>query len=55
MPKPFINARHIDGPMLAMSDDQVHWLSPWERLLFWLGLTDAATLDAKYRGKRFLS
>lgn len=39
---------HVDGPLLRMRDGQLHWLTPWERLLFWLGRTDAETLERKW-------
>ena len=46
---PTINRRHIDGPLLVFSDGQLHWLTPWERLLLAIGLTDAARLQARRR------
>ena len=46
---PSINRGHIDGPLLHFSDGQLHWLTPWERLLLWLGKTDAAKLQRKLR------
>lgn len=47
--KPSIQISHIDGPLLYFSDGQLHWLTIWERLLFSLGLTDAARLECKHR------
>jgi hypothetical protein len=47
--KPSIQPNHIDGPLLHFSDGQLHWLTPWERFLLWLGKTDAATLQRKLR------
>jgi hypothetical protein len=46
---PFINARHIDGPLLFFRDGQMHWLTLWERIQYHLGLTDALMLERKYR------
>jgi hypothetical protein len=46
---PSIQANHIDGPLLHFSDGQLHWLGLWERLLFWLGRTDAERLQKKLR------
>jgi hypothetical protein len=46
--EPYIQRRHVDGPLLCMSDGGLHWLTLWERLLFGLGLIDARTLDLKY-------
>jgi hypothetical protein len=47
--EPHINWKHIDGPLLYTSDCGLEWLSPWDRLLFALGLTDINRLDRKYR------
>jgi len=38
-----------DGPLLTFSDGQMHWLTPWERILLALGLTDAEGLQRKRR------
>lgn len=46
---PSIQPKHIDGPFLHFSDAQMHWLSPWERILFFFGLTDAEKLQRKLR------
>lgn len=45
--QPYINWRHIDGPLLYRSDGQLHWLTLWERFRCWLGLDDALTLNRK--------
>ena len=47
--RPSIEANHIDGPMLRFRDGQVHWLTLWERFLFWVGKTDAEKLERKHR------
>ena len=39
--KPTINRKHIDGPLLYLRNGEMHWLTLWERLLLWLGKTDA--------------
>lgn len=46
--RPYILANHIDGPLLCLRDGQLHWLNLWERVLFSLGLTDAASLEDKW-------
>jgi len=40
--------KNIDGPVLCTRDGQMHWLTLWERLLYWLGLTNADMLEAKH-------
>jgi hypothetical protein len=47
--RPSINRKHIDGPLLRMRNGELHWLTPWERLLLRLGKTDALVLERKYR------
>lgn len=47
--RPEINRKHIDGPLLYMRNGEMHWLTPWERLLLWLGKTDALLLEKKHR------
>lgn len=47
--RPSIQPHHIDGPLLAFSDGQLHWLTLWERFLFALGLADAERLERKRR------
>jgi hypothetical protein len=47
--RPYIKARHIDGPLLVMRNGEMHWLTWRERLLLWLGKTDALALERKYR------
>jgi hypothetical protein len=46
--EPFIQWKHVDGPMLVCSDGQIHWLTWRERFLLWLGLTDAKKLDQSW-------
>lgn len=45
--KPFINPKHVDGPMLCMRTGEVHWLTLWERLQLRFGWTDPAKLERK--------
>lgn len=47
--RPNIKERHVDGPLLCFSDGQLHWLTPWERILFAFALTDAEKLERKHR------
>lgn len=46
---PHINRRHIDGPLLVFSDGQLHWLTLAERVLFFMGLTDAEEIQRQRR------
>lgn len=45
--KPFINPKHIDGPMLCMRTGEVHWLTLWERIQLRFGWTDPVRLERK--------
>lgn len=47
--RPEINRKHIDGPLLYMRNGELHWLTLWERLLLWLGKTDALALEKHHR------
>lgn len=47
--RPSINRKHIDGPLLYMRNGEIHWLTPWERILLWFGRTDALALERKHR------
>ena len=46
---PHINREHVDGPVICFTDGQMHWLTPWERLMLWLGLTNAFKIERKRR------
>ena len=46
--QPYINWKHIDGPLLYTSEGQLHWLTLRERFRCWLGLDDMASLNAKH-------
>lgn len=46
--QPFINWRHIDGPMLHLRDGRIHWLTLWERIQYRLGLTHTYKLERKH-------
>lgn len=45
---PYINWKHVDGPLLICSDGTLHWLTWFERILLAFGSTDEYALDAKY-------
>lgn len=45
---PWINRKHIDGPVLCLRDGRLHWLSTWERIQFRLGFTDEWKLESKH-------
>lgn len=47
--RPSIQAHHIDGPLLHFRNGELHWLTPWERVLLWFGKTDAYALECKHR------
>lgn len=49
LPKPRINAKHIDGPVLFFSDGQMHWLTVVERVMVRLGIHNAESLQVKHR------
>lgn len=40
---------NVDGPLLVMRNGELHWLTWRERLALFLGTTDAARLERKYR------
>lgn len=47
--RPYIKAKHIDGPLLVYRDGQMHWLTWRERFRFWMGWEDAESIEAKRR------
>lgn len=47
--RPYINRKHVDGPLLYFSNGEMHWLTWRERLALWLGRTDADRLERKLR------
>ena len=47
--RPYIKAKHIDGPLLVYLDGQMHWLTIKERFRFWMGWETAESLEAKRR------
>ena len=49
--EPHVVWKHIDGPMMACSDGQVHWLTWRERLMLALGLTTIEAIDAAITGR----
>lgn len=52
--KPTINVNHIDGPVLWMRNGELHWLTLWERLLLWIGKTDAEKLERKHKYRPYV-
>ena len=46
---PWIQWKHIDGPLLYYSDGQLHWLTLWERLRFWIGRDNAESIQTRRR------
>ena len=45
--QPFINWKHIDGPLLYARDGQLHWLTLWERFCMWIGVDDIYSIERK--------
>ncbi len=48
--EPHIQWNHVDGPLLVRCDGSPHWLTWRERMMLWLGRTDAKKLDPSYLG-----
>lgn len=44
-----VNWRHIDGPLLHLTNGQIHWLTRWERIQLFFGWTDIHELDIKHQ------
>lgn len=42
-----INWKHIDGPLMHLSNGQLHWLTYWERIQLLFGSIDIHELDMK--------
>jgi hypothetical protein len=47
--RPFINWKHIDGPLLYTSDCGLHWLTYRERIKLFFGLTTIDEIDRAHR------
>lgn len=47
--QPFINWKHIDGPLLYRSDGQLHWLTWQERFRLYWGFADIHDIDFEHR------
>ena len=46
--EPWIMWDHVDGPLLHLRDNTLHWLTLWERFQCWAGFADAYTLEYKH-------
>lgn len=46
---PYIIKKHVDGPLLALGDGRMHWLTFAERIALALRLTDTARLARKHK------
>lgn len=44
-----INWKHIDGPLMYLSNGQLHWLRRWERIQLFFGWVDIHDLDEKHQ------
>ena len=47
--QPFINWKHIDGPLLYCSDGQLHWLTWRERFRLFFKFADIHDIDFEHR------
>lgn len=47
--QPYVNWKHIDGPLLYCSDGRLHWLTWRERLRLLLRLADIHDIDFERR------
>ncbi|OAF05423.1 hypothetical protein AYJ54_00520 [Bradyrhizobium centrolobii] len=47
--EPRVNWKHVDGPLLYVSDGSLHWLTYWERIQLFFGWTDVHEIDFKCR------
>jgi hypothetical protein len=47
--EPQITWKHIDGPLLWISDGGLQWLTLWERVQMFCGWTDIYALDRKHQ------
>lgn len=45
--EPWVQRNHVDGPVLIKSDCTLRWLTFSERILLFLGLTNAVELDKR--------
>jgi hypothetical protein len=48
---PFINAKHIDGPLLVRPYGGLHWLTIRERIALRFGFLTAEALEAKLQAQ----
>lgn len=44
-----INWKHVDGPLLYLTNGQLHWLTRWERVQLFFEMTDIHELDMKHQ------
>jgi len=42
-----INWKHINGPLMYLTNGQLHWLTRWERIQLFFGWADIHELDMK--------
>lgn len=47
-----INWKHVDGPLLYLTNGQLHWLTYWERIQLFFGWIDIHDLDIKCQRRR---
>ncbi len=41
--------KHVDGPLLCLTNGQLHWLTYWERIQLFFGWIDIHELDMKHQ------
>jgi hypothetical protein len=52
--EPFINWKHIDGPLLILRNGELHWLTWIDRFQLYFRLTNIYKLERKYWNDRSL-
>ena len=50
--EPYINWKHIDGPLLYCRDGTMHWLTWRERFRVWIGRDDIYSLERRHLNGR---
>jgi hypothetical protein len=51
--RPWVQWKHVDGPMLCCCDGSIHWLTWKERFLLWIGRITVESLDPMWDEELF--
>ena len=51
--EPFIDWKHVDGPLLICSTGNLHWLTLGDRFRLWVGLNTIKELDERWKDQWF--